>query len=110
VCVRVAEPPPVVRLHRCPRAFVRWRGDVLAACCRVQDNLRAALAWVEANFASLQFYSVAQYVDDFPEYATKSEEGEDVNPTFGANMAYLLHNEDGARFYFVKGAFSMMKV
>ena len=57
-------------------------------------------------FLDAQFYSVSPYLDEFPEYA----DAEGTAPLFGANMAYLLHNEHGARFYFVKGAFNAMKV
>jgi hypothetical protein len=54
----------------------------------------------------LQFFSVSPYLDEHPEYA----EADGAAPLFGANMAYLLHNEAGARFYFVKGAFNETKV
>ena len=52
-----------------------------------------------------QFYAVSPYLEERPEYP--EEDGS--APLFAANMAYLLNNEDGARFFFVKGAFTSSK-
>ena len=71
----------------------------------LKDNLKNAMLWIEANFDSLQFFSIPTYVDEYAEYP--DEDGDAA--TFGANMTYLLHNEHGARFYFVRGAFSESK-
>ena len=54
---------------------------------------------------TLQFYSVSPYLEEHPEYA----DAEGTAPLFGTNMAYLIHGEDGAKFYFVKGAFNEIK-
>ena len=72
----------------------------------LKDNLKNALAWIEENFDSLQFFSIPTYIDDYEEYP--DEDGD--ASTFGCNMAYLLHNEKGARFYFVRGCFTETKV
>eukprot|EP00353_Schmidingerella_taraikaensis_P003807 CAMPEP_0185569436 /NCGR_PEP_ID=MMETSP0434-20130131/2057_1 /TAXON_ID=626734 ORGANISM="Favella taraikaensis, Strain Fe Narragansett Bay" /NCGR_SAMPLE_ID=MMETSP0434 /ASSEMBLY_ACC=CAM_ASM_000379 /LENGTH=188 /DNA_ID=CAMNT_0028184217 /DNA_START=26 /DNA_END=592 /DNA_ORIENTATION=+ len=72
----------------------------------IKASLKSALAWIEANFDSLQFFSLSPYIDEYPEYP--DEDGDPA--TFGANMAYLLYNEHGARFYFVGGAFKGEKV
>jgi len=71
----------------------------------LKDNLKSALAFIEANFSSIQFYSVSPYLEEHPEYA----DAEGTAPLFGTNMAYLIHGEDGAKFYFVKGAFNEIK-
>ncbi len=48
---------------------------------------------------------MSPYLEERPEFAV---DGCDA-PLFAANMAYLLHNEAGARFYFVRGAFTESK-
>ena len=53
----------------------------------------------------MQFYAVSPYLEEHPEYP--DEDGS--APLLAANMAYLIDNEHGARFYFVKGAFNMTK-
>lgn len=37
------------------------------------------------------------------------KDGVEVPSKFAANIAYLINNEAGARFFFVKGAFNMTK-
>jgi hypothetical protein len=49
---------------------------------------------------------VSPYLDEHPEYP----EADGSAPLYGANLAYLLHNEEGAKFYFVRGAFTETKV
>lgn len=72
----------------------------------IKASLKSALGWIEENFDSLQFYSLSPYIDTYDEYPDEDGDGS----VFGANMAYLLYNEEGARFYFVGGAFQEEKV
>eukprot|EP00353_Schmidingerella_taraikaensis_P004273 CAMPEP_0185581740 /NCGR_PEP_ID=MMETSP0434-20130131/18865_1 /TAXON_ID=626734 ORGANISM="Favella taraikaensis, Strain Fe Narragansett Bay" /NCGR_SAMPLE_ID=MMETSP0434 /ASSEMBLY_ACC=CAM_ASM_000379 /LENGTH=187 /DNA_ID=CAMNT_0028200353 /DNA_START=35 /DNA_END=598 /DNA_ORIENTATION=+ len=72
----------------------------------LKDNLKLAMEWIKENFDSLQFFSIPTYVDTYDEYPDEEGDGS----VFGANMMMLLYNEEGARCYFVKGAFNVMKV
>ncbi len=86
-------------------------GCDLCACLRTIEDYDSALLKGRcvnstlALFLPAQFYSVSPYLEDHPEYP--EEDGS--APLFAANMAYLLHNEAGARFYFVRGAFTESK-
>jgi len=71
----------------------------------IKDNLKAVMEFVKANFKSIQFFSVSPYLEEHPEYP----EADGSAPLFAANMAYLIDGEEGAKFYFVKGAFNETK-